>query len=83
MQYQPVSFRNYSENRFNGNENNLKVKLWEEYPHKKNLAAYDGFNIKFQKSINVAFPGMCHRYAAHFRHFVSLLPYFQCYAPRK
>jgi len=26
---------------------------------------------------------LCHRYAAHFQISVKLLPYFQCYAPKK
>jgi len=42
-----------------------------------------GGKDKFRESSNVIFSILCHRYAAHFRLIVLLLPYFQCYAPKK
>jgi len=38
---------------------------------------------KFRESNNVALPILCHRYAAHFRLSVLLLPHYQCNAPKK
>ena len=63
---------------------NLREGLFIEHTYK----LFESYFIvplgtKFMESNNIALPIMCHRYAAHFRLSVLLLPYYQCYAPKK